>query len=717
MTSHSPSGPLKKGSIATRRLTWRSRLSALLYGVAFFMMTTATLAVQWPLANRYALEVGDVSPVDIRAPRYIEYISESLTEEARAEAERRVQAVYEPQRRARSEQVRRSQEVLDYIETVRADTFASEEEKLAYLRAIADVQLSDEDWRRVLALSDEAWQRVKKQVPTALNAIMLGEIRDNQLAAAKRKVPTYIDLVADDEAQAAIVLVQALLRPNAFYNAERTQAAREEARAAVPPQIATYEQNEIIIRAGDVVTQRHLETLEALGLNQPSWSWWQLGRAAILALVFSLIFGLYIVGGPSLRLLEQRQLGLLTALLAAFLLLTKLMVPGHIVLPYIFPLAALTMLLNPLLGLSVTYLVSIYFVVVVAYLTDGSLPLVIYSLAGPVAGALVLGRAERTSNFVTAGAVVALVNLAILGLFNLPPGEHDLAGYVQLAAAGLVNGGLAASITLIGFYLLGTIFDIATPLRLMELARPNHPLLRELLLKTPGTYHHSLLVSNLAEQAAEAIGADAFLTRVGAYYHDVGKLTRPYFYVENLLEGASNPHQQLDPWSSAQIIMGHVKDGLALARRYKLPKRIQDFISEHHGTTLVRYFYNEAQKLAGEGQTVDEKDFRYPGPKPQSKETAILMLADNCEGAVRAAHPDSQEELDNIVRRIINQRLIEGELADSDLTLRDLEQIRRVFVRMLQGVHHPRIRYPESRAQVQEAEARDGRQPEPTTVS
>ena len=266
---------------------------------------------------------------------------------------------------------------------------------------------------------------------------------------------------------------------------------------------------------------------------------------------------------------------------------------------------------------------------------------------------------------------------------------------MQVARKMASSGAVAASITLIGFYLLGAIFDIATPLRLMELARPNHPLMRDLVMKAPGTYHHSLLVSNMAEQAAEAIGADAFLTRVGAYYHDVGKINRPYFFVENRMQGI-DPHSQLDPWSSAKIIINHVKDGLEMARRHKLPRRVRDFIAEHQGTGIVRVFYHEAQKLSAPDE-VDEKDFRYPGPKPQSRETALLMLADSCESAVRAMRPESKEQIDELVRKIINQKLIEGELSQSPLTLTDLETTRRIFVQALQGAHHPRIVYPEDK--------------------
>jgi putative nucleotidyltransferase with HDIG domain len=663
------------------------------------------------LAGRYAFQVGDVSPVDIRSPQTIEYTSESLTEEARLEAERRVPDVYEPQRRVRSDQVRRSREILDFISSVRADGFATDAQKLANLLAIPDIQLTEEAWNLILSLEDAAWQQVRENVPIALNVVMLGEIRDNQLVAARRKVPTYIDLEDEEEADAAIALVRALVQPNTTYNAERTEALRQEARETIPVQTARYEENEIIVRQGDILTELHIEALNALGLAQRGWDWWEVTSSFILALVMGLIFGLFLFRTEAATsLLQQRRLGLLTLLLAIFLLLAKLMVPSQAILPYIFPLAALTMLTIPTLGMTITFLVTIYFAIMVALLSQGSIPILTYTVTGALVGALVLDRGERTSAFVRAGTAVTVVSLAILAAFNLPPGDRDLAGYAQLAMAGLLNGLLTASITLIGFYLLGALFDIATPLRLMELARPNHPLLRDLIMKTPGTYHHSLLVSNLAEQAAEAISADAFLTRVGAYYHDIGKLARPYFFVENRLEGA-NPHDQLDPWSSAQIIISHIKDGLELARRHKLPKRIQDFIAEHQGTGLVRYFYHQAQQIAGEDQ-VDESDFRYPGPKPQSKETALLMLADSCESAVRASRPESKEEIDEIVRRIINQRLIEGELSDSDLTLRDLETIRQVFVRSLQGVHHPRVKYPETK-QIESRSAHEPEQAEP----
>jgi putative nucleotidyltransferase with HDIG domain len=238
------------------------------------------------------------------------------------------------------------------------------------------------------------------------------------------------------------------------------------------------------------------------------------------------------------------------------------------------------------------------------------------------------------------------------------------------------------------------VFDVTTPLQLTELSRPTHPLLRQLLLKASGTYHHTILVSNMAERAAAAIGADALLVRVGAYYHDIGKTVRPYFFAENIMDETS-PHEKLDPLTSAQIIISHVKDGLDLAQKYHLPHPIQDFIREHHGRSLVKYFYMQAQRQAGPDESVAEQDFRYPGPNPQSKETSILLLADTCEAAVRAVRPGPREELEALVDRLIDERMMSGELDESELTFADLQKVRSVFLQVLQGVHHPRIVYPD----------------------
>jgi len=256
---------------------------------------------------------------------------------------------------------------------------------------------------------------------------------------------------------------------------------------------------------------------------------------------------------------------------------------------------------------------------------------------------------------------------------------------------GIASAGLAILLQFLSAQYLG----LTTALHLMEISRPDHPVLRFLLTNAPGTYQHSLQVANLAEQAAERINADPLLTRVGALYHDIGKALNPAFFIENQIAGTINPHNNLDPAISAKIIINHVSDGLALARKYRLPKRIRDFISEHHGTMIARYQYANAVNAAnGDESKVDINQFRYPGPKPRSRETAILMLADGCEARVRAEQPKDEKELRQVIKSVFDNRISSGQLDQTNLTLHDLTELMDEFTSILRGIYHPRIEYP-----------------------
>jgi putative nucleotidyltransferase with HDIG domain len=265
---------------------------------------------------------------------------------------------------------------------------------------------------------------------------------------------------------------------------------------------------------------------------------------------------------------------------------------------------------------------------------------------------------------------------------------------LSYAVLGVVNG-LVSAVLAIGLLpYLETAFDITSAIRLLELSNPNHPLMRTLLMEAPGSYHHSMIVGNLAEAAAEAVGADALLARVQAQYHDIGKTRRPYFFIENQY-GADNPHDRIAPSLSTLIITSHVKDGLELARQYKLPKVVVDVIPQHHGTDMVKYFYHKAMESAKEDEIIDKKDFSYPGPPPQSKETAIVMLADSVEAAVRSLKEPTPGRIEGVVRKLIKDRLHSGQLDESDLTFKDLDKIAEAFVRVLAGLFHHRIEYPD----------------------
>jgi putative nucleotidyltransferase with HDIG domain len=272
----------------------------------------------------------------------------------------------------------------------------------------------------------------------------------------------------------------------------------------------------------------------------------------------------------------------------------------------------------------------------------------------------------------------------------------DALGKATLLAAALVSGGLSASLCFGLLLLAGSVLGITTSLQLIELSRPDHPLLQLLLRQAPGTYQHSLQVANLAEQAARAIGANTLLTRVGALYHDIGKAVRPHFFIENQVAG-QNVHEQLDPTTSASVILSHVRDGLELARKYRLPSSVQAFIPEHHGKLEAGFQLKAAVEAAGgDALRVNPEDFTYPGPRPRSRETAILMLADGVEAKARAEGPLEDAAIDRLARWVIEDRLSKGQLDRTDLTLKDIDTIRRSFVNTLRGIYHPRIRYPDS---------------------
>ena len=696
--------PTSKGA-----LTWRVAVRATLLSLLFVVVVSLILVFQLLPTEQVTLEEGDVSPVDIRVPRKTAYVSEIKTEEARTEKERGVKDAYDPpDARIARQQVARARQVLNYIDSVRHDAYASSEVKADWIAAIPDLDFPPAVIGQTLLLSEGDWSEVSNEVVYVIDQVMREEIGEGQLAGAKRALPTKVSLdLSEEEAEIVSELAKNFIKANSFYNKEKTEENRRLARESVEPVTRVLEEGEVVLRAGDIVDSLDLEALDALGLRQAETEWPDIVSAVLFVVAVTIVLDLYLLRLRSDFWASRRHTFLVFLLVVLFILAAKLMVPGHTLLPYLFPSAALSMLLMVLLGPQMAIVVTIVLSLMVGFMAGGSLELTTYALVGSLIAALSLWRADSLNAFLRAGIYAILANVAVILAFRLPDQKFDLLGIVQLVLASVSNGGLSAILTLGGFFLLGSVFDITTPLRLMELARPTHPLLRRLLLKAPGTYHHSLLVSNMAEQAAEQIGADALLARVGAYYHDIGKTVRPYFFVENQADGI-NVHDRLDPKTSAQIIVSHTKDGLDLAKKYRLPRKIQEFIAQHHGAGRVSYFYEQARQQEGDAGTVDEDDFRYHGPRPASQEVAIVMLADGCESAVRSARPTSAEEIDELVRKVINDRLLRGELDDSDLTLRDLDKIREAFTSILQGVFHPRIKYPEGALKELEPAAQEG---------
>lgn len=687
-------------------------LRSLLYHRAvqiIFLMVCAALtlgALLFPLATRaplFELKIGDVSPEDIQAPRAIEYESNILTEKMRSEAEKSILPIYLP---ADPAIARRSIEhlrvTLAYINSVRMDAYASPAQKSADLSAAQYIAISPDLAEQLLTLDDTRWETVQKESLSVLEQIMRSTIREDRIEEIRRTIPTLISFSLTED---LAVLVNQLTAPfvtaNSLYSAEQTNQARLAAREAVTPVINRYISGETIVRRGQVISEIAWEALQQFGLIQHQDRSREVVAAVTIITTIAALTGLYFARRQSTILTNPRSLFVISILFFLFLYGAKFATPNRLVLPYLFPIAAFALTIASLYNLEIGLIFSIALSILAGYGMVYSLDLTIYYLLTSLFGALIIGKARHLSSFFWAGIGISLIGTGVILAYRLPDSLTDWLGLATLAGAALVNGLASASLTILFHFLFSQLLGSTTAMQLLELSRPDHPLLKLMLQNAPGSYQHSLQVANLAEQAAEAIGADALLTRVGALYHDAGKTQNAPFFIENQPPGNLNSHDEIPPETSAATIIQHVTDGVRLGKKYRLPARIIDFMREHHGSLLTRYQYTRAVQAAGSPEQVNPDLFRYPGPRPQSKETAILMLADGCEARARAEVPKSEEELTLLVKKVIEYYQKEDQLADTNLTQRDIQRIIESFVNTLRNTYHPRIQYPELKSPAQ----------------
>jgi len=686
-----------------------SRAQALIFTAVLALALGLSLFPSFP--RQLKVHEGDVASRTFRAPRDISFQSDVLTEKGREEAAAAVpeSVVFDPS--VRTEQLAKLDAVLGEMTGVRNSLALTPQGKSSALGRIANLNLSQRASPLTLSFTDEQWAAVSNEARRVLSEVLSESVGEEATNSTRDRVRELISQeLGSDQALVAEELARPLVVANLRVDQARTDEAREAARAAIVPVQVSFAKNQVIVQSGDLVDATELEALREAGLLSPRLRWDTGAAAGIVALMAGGFLGayLYLFQPPSVH--SNRHLLMVILVVVVPVLVAKLYLP--LILPddsrhflaYMLPLAAAPMLLAALLeaqlAVAVVALLTALLTFTAVYLPDlssvaatgplDSLRMALVTGFGGLAGVFAVYRAERLNRHLVAGAAVAVTVMAVLmGVWLLDAERRTLDIPWMVAAAG-VNGFLSAFIALGAFLGLAFLFGITTRVQLMELAQVNQPLLRRLQDEAPGTFHHSIIVGNLAERAADAIGADSLLVRVGCYYHDVGKLLQPGFYVENQM-GGENPHERLEPHVSAQIVSEHVRGGLELARKYRLPQRVTAFIPEHHGTRLVTYFYRKASQEKGE---VDATDFTYPGPKPQTPETALGMLADSVEATVRSNPDHSPERIEALVEEVITERAMEGQLDDCDLTLRDLKTIAESFKATLRGVYHPRLEYP-----------------------
>jgi putative nucleotidyltransferase with HDIG domain len=648
------------------------------------------------------LSSGEVASREIVAPRSLSFTSNILTEEQREAGANSIAAIYSPPDTSIARnQLESMRGTIAFITSVRDDAFASVDEKLADLAALEDIDLDQETALKILELSDSRWQAVQQEGIVVLEQVMRATIRDNQLEAARDNVPALVSLsLPEDQADIVSELVIGFVAPNSLYSEILTETARQNARETVTPVERSFVQGQTILLKGQIISETDLEALEQFDLVRTQTRWQDVisaGALTILTLVYFLIYF-----SRNLGLTEDlRGLTVIFTLFAIFLIGGRFVVSSQTLVPYIYPIAAFSLVVASLFGTETALVFTLPLSILFTYDTPNAFELTLFHIAGSYAGVFALGAARRITSFFWAAVLIAFSELMVIIAFRVAQPNADYLAIAGLIGISLVNGIASSSLAVLLQYVIAQILGLTTALQLMEISRPDHPLLQFILRNAPGTYQHSLQVANLAEQAAENIGADTLLTRVGAIYHDAGKALNPFFFIENQLPGNTNPHDNLSPVSSSQIIIRHVNDGLELARKHRLPRRIQDFIKEHHGTMITRYQYAKAVEAAeGDENQVDEAQFSYPGPRPRSRETAILMLADGSEAKVRAERPPDENALRKVIKSVIEHRLSTGQLDETNLTLRDLDQLIDSFTTTLRGIYHPRIEYPDPKKEL-----------------
>ncbi len=687
-------------------------------GLSIFLFFTITILILFSNFNpkQVMLKPDEVAQRDIQSTVNATVIDEQQTEELRKQAAAKVQKVYQEDTYALSSA---ENDIEIFYSNIQDILFVDEEEetensqKKAKLLTLleststrySDLALGNTDLADYLLNSKpEDLQRMKEASLLVVQSIMNKPVTDETLSDLNEEAVNKIDILPYSQPARELIKLVSInsLRPNLIYNEEKTNLAIQEAVNAVAPVQKTIKAGEIIVREGNRVTEEQISILEQLGIQRTNnYTLTLIGTALFVLLTFWLVIEFVRRYYPEIYQNDMLLLllGLVFVLIISitrFLTVIKIGDQPDLgnLIGYLAPVAAGSMLIAILLDDRLAYFVTLIMALYVGLLTEGNqLFYAITAFVGGTVGIFQVHRVNQTSDLAKSGLFIALADIAAIITLLFIGDNLNINNLAVGSAIGAVNGILSAVLMIGVLPYLEAAFSITSMSKLLELSNPNNPVLKRLLLEAPGTYHHSLMVGNLAEASAESIGANPLLVRVGALYHDIGKIKRPEYFVENQ-RGFDNPHEKIAPALSTLIITSHVKEGVEMAREAHLPDTIIDFIEQHHGTSLAKYFYSRALEEDRDGN-VNEDNFRYEGPKPKSKEIALVMLADSVEAAVRSLQSPSPEKIRDMVRMLIKDKLNDGQLEMCDLTFKDLDIISKSFNKVLEGIYHKRIEYPE----------------------
>jgi putative nucleotidyltransferase with HDIG domain len=685
----------------TRRVLW---------WVIFFLLSFAILSTNF-VPDQVSLEAGEVAPKDVfYEGATVTYTSELKTDEARRLAAEEVSQIYRMEPQVVTDLESEIENIFNVLTEIQLNTELEQAEKTEKINDLFPEALPAETVAQLLNSDESTLSKLKEQLQLIVRNRMETGVLEEELDSVNEEI--LKDIEALEIASSLKVLLKGIIaqlkfEPNKIYDPVATAQEVENRLAQVKPVQVKVQPGEKIVEKGTVVTPEQIEALQLLGLQRTGAQGLTfVGLFGFVAIVYGL-FIIYLKGYRSRFHKKESNIVLIGLLINAALVIAKVITAIQISdrpeivaqLAYAIPISASSMLTAILMDVKTGVVITIILGLFMGVITNGQVIYVTVAIIGGLVGVYRVLRLNQRSHLVRSSLDIGLVNAVTIVVLGLIWNQSfSLIGIG--VAMGLANGILASILTIGTLPFLETAFGITTPVKLLEMSNPNHPLLKRLMMEAPGTYHHSILVGNLAEAAADAIGADSLLVRVGSYFHDIGKIKRPYFFIENQ-PATENPHDKITPTLSTLIITSHVKDGVELAKEYKVPRVIRDIIEQHHGTSLVSYFYHKA-KEGDKSENILESDFRYQAPKPQNRETAIIMLADSVQAAVQTLERPTKGVLEAKVREIIKAKLEDGQLDECDLTFKDIDIINQTFVRVLNGIFHSRIEYPDQVAKEME---------------
>jgi putative nucleotidyltransferase with HDIG domain len=673
-----------------------------LWMILFYMISVLILAVG-AFPNSTQLEPNQPSPRQFKAQQSIVYESEVLTEQARDQAARKVEPVLMIDKAALNYMENAIRNSYTQIRNVRNDQTDSQENKIKKLKQNTGLVLLDKNAMALLDVNPDTLDYMEKQTVQIMRRFMEQGVQQGALSETRKSMIMEVDNLGIEknlkEALKAI-FTELSLQETLVYDPVSTAQKRQETRAQVSPIQVNVKENEKVVGEGEILSPEKIETLQHLGLLKAKTSYLNILGISILILIVFILIYLFLYQYKQ-SILNNETYFLLMGILHLFgLIVIRLFSQFNSTsetvtsIGYLAPTAAVIMLIAILLDSKLAVFMSLVFAIYSGLCNGFQYQFVVVTLISSIIGAYSVSHLNERSDLMKASLYLMFTNIMVITSLGMMAG-FTLSKYLIALIYGTVSG-LLCSITTIGTLpFFETAFRVTTPVKLLELSNPNQPVLKRLLLEAPGTYHHSIMVGNLAENAADAVGADSLLARVGAYYHDIGKLKRPYFFIENQIANADNPHDKLTPSLSTLIITSHIKDGQDLGKEYNLPREIIDMIVQHHGTSLISYFYAKALENEKSEGEVPESEYRYEGPKPKSKEAAIVMIADSVEAGVRSLKNPTPGRIEGFVRKVIKDKLEDDQFAECDLTFKELDMIAQAFVRVFNGLYHARIEYPD----------------------